>query len=306
MTPPAPPPLFAKLLAADPPPTLAVLSGEAAALSGRFAELLVETLRGRGTSAEAHLLTPLDTEKGLPVEGWRTADFFVRHRVYVLPEAQELRKEAKEDLAGWAASPADGVTVVAPALRRDGHGTLRSLPGVATVVPKGSGEVADALARGAVRDAERAGVELDPAGAAFLVEWVGLDAEKVREEVEKVVLFAGKGGRAGEEQVRQVCVARGGADPFRVARAILDGNRDAFLAAFRRYAAQAATEDYHSLAGAVAWEFRARAKRGRAALPPAVGDRVARALWEIDRGMKGESGLTPGQYLEIRLLAALR
>jgi hypothetical protein len=198
------------------------------------------------------------------------------------------------------------VTVVAPAAKKDGHRALRLLEGVATVLPKGGREVAEVLARAAVRHASRAGVSLSPAGASFLVEWVGPDMVRVREEVEKVVLFAGKGREAGEDEVRQVCVARGGSDPFRVARAVLDGNRNAFLEAFRAYAADAATDDYHSLAGAIGWELRSRMKGGRSPLPPATGERVARALWEIDRGMKGESGLSPGQYLEIRLLATFR
>lgn len=306
MSAPEPPALFRKLLSSPSTPPVVVLAGDASALAGSLAELLAERFRGRGETAEISFLTPLDTEKGLPLEEWGTPDFFVRHRVCVLPEEGDLRKEAKADLAAWAAAPGDGVTLVAPAAKREGHKVLRTLPSVAVVQAKGGREVSDAIAAAAVRHASLAGVSLSPAGASFLVEWVGAEMGRVLEEVEKVVLIAGKGGRAGEAEVRQVCVSGSGGDPFRVARAVLDGNRLAFLDAFRKYAEGAGTDDYHSLAGAIAWEFRSRGKGRGPALSPEAGERVARALWEIDEGLKGGSGLAPGQLLEIRLLSTFR
>jgi hypothetical protein len=74
---------------------------------------------------------------------------------------------------------------------------------------------------------------------------------------------------------------------------------------FRRFAAGAEAADYHGLVGAIAWFVRRRLADKRTALAPRRGGEILAALSRIDRGMKGESRLSPEQLFEIHLLKLL-
>jgi len=122
-----------------------------------------------------------------------------------------------------------------------------------------------------------------------------------------VLAFAAGRGEVVEEDIRAVCVSRGAVDPFRLAETLVRKDSKACLALFRRFAAAAEPDDYHKLNGAVAWFLRSRiqGKGSAGGVTPRRAAEIFRALSRIDREMKGESRLSPGQVYEIRLLSLL-
>ena len=123
----------------------------------------------------------------------------------------------------------------------------------------------------------------------------------------KVLAFAAGRGEVVEEDIRAVCVSRGAVDPFRLAETLVRKDAGACLALFRRFAAAADPDDYHKLNGAVAWFLRSRiqGKGSAGGVTPRRAAEIFRVLSRIDREMKGESRLSPGQVYEIRLLSLL-
>ena len=96
-------------------------------------------------------------------------------------------------------------------------------------------------------------------------------------------------------------------DPWKLAEALVRKDGKACLALFRRFAAAAEPDDYHKLNGAVAWFLRSRiqGKGSAGGVTPRRAAEIFRTLSRIDREMKGESRLSPGQVYEIRLLSLL-
>ncbi|HZL98299.1 MAG TPA: hypothetical protein VFB91_06305, partial [Terriglobales bacterium] len=104
-----------------------------------------------------------------------------------------------------------------------------------------------------------------------------------------------------------VCVSRGTVDPWKLAEALVRKDGKACLDMFRRFSAAAEPADYHQLNGAVAWFLRNRiqGKGSAGGVTPRRAAEIFRALSRIDRELKGESRLSPGQVYEIRLLSLL-
>jgi DNA polymerase III delta subunit len=135
----------------------------------------------------------------------------------------------------------------------------------------------------------------------------------------KLLAFGAAKGEIGEEEIREVCVAGGMVDPFKLADDLMARDRKSCLEKFRRFAAGAETGDYHALVGAIAWSVRRKlagdAKQGKGTgMRPgrkggpssaARGAKILTALSRIDRNIKGGSGLTPEQVFEIGLLKLL-
>ncbi|MGZ9197237.1 MAG: hypothetical protein ACXW4I_12525, partial [Candidatus Deferrimicrobiaceae bacterium] len=140
-----------------------------------------------------------------------------------------------------------------------------------------------------------------------LARWVGASFDALDAEIGKVLAFAAGRGEVVEEDIRAVCVSRGAVDPFQLAETLVRKDVKACLSLFRRFAAAADPDDYHKLNGAVAWFLRSRIQGKGAAggVTPRRAAEIFRVLSRIDREMKGESRLSPGQVYEIRLLSLL-
>ena len=281
-----------------------LLSEEGAGLADLVAELWMERFRSEGTTAEIARWTQADLERESPEAVWRTPSFFCRFRVFLLPDLGELKKAHRDAIAAYLKFPDPSVVLVLPCSDRSAAKAFSSIPGVRSASLREE-QAVSVLARAAVAKAGAAGKELSEEAAAFLVRWVGADSARVNEEVAKLVSFAGDRPEIGEEEIRQVCVASGAVDPFAMAERVVRRDAKGFLSMFRKFAAAADAADYHSLVGAFAWVVRRRVSDGRGTLSPGRGGEILAALSDIDRGIKGESRLSPEQFFEIRLLKLL-
>lgn len=291
-----------RFLLAGNPPAAILLAGDGAGLAGLVAESLVERLRRDGGTAESRVLTAADMDREQAVSEWRLPSFFAKHRVFVLPDLAELKKKARDEIRSYLASPEPSATLVFPCSDRGAARAFSAISGVRTFAP-GEEDTVRALAAYAASMARRAGVELGSEQAAFLARWVGADFSRLKEETAKLVGYAGGSGTIGEEQIREICVARGGADPFGLADALLRRDAAQCLSMFRAFARSADGTDYHALLGALAWKVRRASAAGR--LPARRAADMLLALSRLDRGLKGESGLSPEQQFELCLIGLL-
>ncbi len=246
----------------------------------------------------------MDLEKESPEVAWRTPSFFHRYRIFVMPDLAELKKAPKEALLSYLQAPDPSVLLVLPCTDRWIAKAVSAVPGVKSISPREE-QAASALAGYAVAVAREAGKEFPEDAAAFLVGWVGLDYVRLKEEVGKLLSFAGTRASIGEEEVREVCVAGGAVDPFALAEKLVARDRVGCLSMFRKFAAGADSSDYHGLVGAVGWFVRKRLTSRGSSLSPERGGEILSALSWLDRAMKGESGLSPEQLFEIQLLKLL-
>ena len=309
MTPPRHPGLFQPWLAGDPAPAY-LLAGEGSGLADLLGELLQARFRDEGAAVELRLLTAADLERESASIEWRTPSFFASRRVFVLPDLEEIRKNARKDLLAYLRAPEPAVTLVLPCTDRDGLKTFSAVPGVRSASPR-EDQVVSVLARYVTALAAEAGKALADDAAEFFARWVGTDFSRVRAETRKLLSFAGDRKEIGEDDIRAVCVARGEVSPFRLADALFLRDAPGCLSLFRKFARGADASDYHGLVGAIAWDARKRmgasgyVPRGRPALSEERGGAILTALSRIDRGLKGESGLSPEQLFEIQLLMLL-
>lgn len=292
----------------DPPPPALLLGGEGAGLAEMVAELLSARLRQGGGTADLIRIGALDMERESPVPGWRTPSFFYRFRVYLLPDYGELRKDPRAELLAYLHSPDPNVTLVLPCTDRNAMRKLSAISGIRSSSLREE-QVDRILAEYCSGQASRAGKEMPEEVALFLVRWAGGDYSRICSEMGKLLAFAGERKEIGEEEIRQVCIAGGSVDPFRMADDLIHGRRNACIAQFRRFARSAESSDYHALVGAIAWTVRNRSagqrlSRGKPVSPERAGA-VLSALASIDAGLKGGSGLSPEQLFEIRMLALL-
>ncbi len=303
------PPLFRQWLTGDPSPAY-LLAGEGAGLADLLGELLHARFRDEGAAADLRLMTVADLERESPSIEWRTPSFFVSRRVFVLPDVEEIRKAARKELLSYLGAPEPSVTLVLPCSDRNGLKSFSALPGVRSASPR-EDQVVSVLARYAVAMVAGAGKELADDAAEFLARWVGTDFSRVKAETRKLLSFAGERNVIGEEDIRAVCVSGGEVNPFLLAEALFLGKGPECIAMFRKFARGADSSDYHGLVGAVAWGARKRmagggfGQRAGPALSAERGGAILTALSRIDRGLKGESGLSPEQMFEIHLLKLL-
>lgn len=303
------PALFRAWLAGEPSPAY-LLGGDGAGLADLLAELLEAKFRDEGATVELRLVTAADLERESPTVEWRTPSFFVSRRIFVLPDVEEIKKAARKELLAYLASPEPSVALVLPCSGRDGFRAYSALPGVRSASPR-EDQVVSVLAQHASATVAAAGKELSDDAAEFLARWVGPDFSRIKAETGKLLSFAGERREIGEEEIRAVCISGGAVDPFRLADALFLRRGPECLDLFRRFAAAADSSDFHGLVGAIAWSARKRmegggfARKGRPALSPERGGAILGALSRIDRGLKGESGLSPEQLFEVYLLKLL-
>jgi len=311
------PSMFRSWVLGDPAPAY-VLAGEGARLAEMLAEGLVSRFREEGDTAELVHWSVADLERESPAGTWRSPSFFLRWRVFLLADAGEWKKGPRKEILSYLESPEPSVLLVVPCSDRRARSLFASVRGIRTASP-GEEDVVAAMADFAVSLAAGEGKSLSGDAAVFLARWVGSDFPRFRSEMGKLIAFGAPKGEIGEEEIREVCVAGGMVDPFRLADDLMSRNREGCLEKFRRFAAGAETGDYHALVGAIAWAVRRKlagdAKQGKgtgmrpgrkgAAFSAARGGRILTALSRIDRNMKGGSGLTPEQVFEIGLLKLL-
>jgi DNA polymerase III delta subunit len=297
------PPLFQPWFSGRPAAAY-LLSGDGAGLADLVAELWMGRFLEEGATSELIRWTPADLERESPEAFFRTPSFFSRFRVFVLPDLAEVKKAPREAILAYLAAPEPSVVLVLPCSERNVARAVSAVSGVKTMAPREE-QVVSALAGFAVAAARGAGKEFPSVAAEFLVRWVGLDYSRLKEEIGKLLSFAGDRTEIGEEEVKEICVAGGAVDPFVLAKKLEDRDMKGCLSMFRKFAAGAETADYHGLVGAIAWSVRKRLVARATTLSPERGGEILAALSRIDRGMKGESGLSPEQLFEIQLLKLL-
>ena len=305
MTPFDPPPIFREWLSRDPAPAY-LLYGGGAGLAGLLAKAWEGKLRGGGVPIESYRWTLEDLARESPTAAWRSPSFFARVRIFTLPDLAEMKKAHRDEIKAYLESPEPSATLIL-------HGTdfrqARAFTGARNLLSDAPREekAVEALARHAVAAAAEGGAKLTRESAVFLARWVGASFDALDAEIGKVLAFAAGRGEVVEEDIRAVCVSRGAVDPFRLAETLVRKDAGACLALFRRFAAAADPDDYHKLNGAVAWFLRSRiqGKGSAGGVTPRRAAEIFRVLSRIDREMKGESRLSPGQVYEIRLLSLL-
>lgn len=291
----------------EPPSAAYLLGGEGAGLAEMVAEQWLSRLRSGGETAEMVRWTAADMERESPTTAWRTPSFFCRWRVFLLPEVGETRKGGRAETRAYLEAPDPHSVLVVPCADRKAFQVLSGAPGVRAAALR-EDQVIRVLAGYAVDRAADAGKTLPEGVAAFLARWVGGDFARLKTETAKLLAFAGERREIGESEVRQVCVASGSVDPFRLADDLISRNRNRCIEQFRRFAAAADASEYHALVGAIAWLVRRRVAReggrtGGGGITTERAGRILSALSRMDRGLKGGSGLTPEQIFEIRMLS---
>jgi len=300
-----PPPIFRGWLSGDPAPAY-LLYGDGAGLAGLLARAWEGKLRGEGVPIESFRWTLEDLARESPTAAWRSPSFFSRMRIFTLPDLAEMKKAHRDEIKAYLGSPEPSATLILHGTDFRQARTFSSAPNLLSDAPREEKAV-EALARHAVAAAAEGGAKLTRESAIFLARWVGASFDALDAEIGKVLAFAAGRGEVVEEDIRAVCVSRGAVDPFQFAETIVQKDRKACLALFRRFAAAADPDDYHKLNGAVAWHLRGRiqgTRRGPAITPRRAAE-IFRVLSRIDREMKGESRLSPAQVYEIRLLSLL-
>jgi DNA polymerase III delta subunit len=282
-----------------------LLSGEGAGLADLVAELWLDRFRAEGITAELIRWTPADIERESMDAVFRTPSFFFRFRMFILPDLGDLKKGPRDALLGYLGAPDPSVILVLPCSDKATARSFSAIPGVRSTAPREE-QVVSTLARAAVSRMRETGKELSEDAAAFLVRWVGMDFARVKEELGKLLSYSAGLREIGEEEIRAVCISGGAVDPFRLAEKLVHRDKKECLTLFRRFAAGAEAADYHGLVGAIAWFVRRRLADKGTALAPRRGGEILAALSRIDRGMKGESRLSPEQLFEIQLLKLLR
>lgn len=297
------PPLFAHWFSGPPAPAY-LLSGEGVGLAGLLAELWIDRFRAGGATAELARWTLEDVERESLDAALRATSLFFRHRVFLLPDLADMKKDARNALLAYLGAPEPSAILVLPCSDKAFARTFSAVPGLRSASPR-EDQAVSTLARAAVERIREAGKELSDDAALFLVRWVGLDDARLKEELGKLLAYSGDRGTIGEEEIRTVCVAGGAVDPFRIAETLVRRDGKGCLTLFRRFAAGAEASDYHGLTGAIAWFVRRRLAGSGATLSIRRGGQILAALSRVDRGLKGESRLSPEQQFEIQLLALL-
>lgn len=305
MKPADPPAIFRQWLSRDPAPAY-LLYGDGAGIAGLLAQTWERRLRGEGVPIELHRWTIEDLGRESPTAAWRSPSFFSRLRIFTLPDLAEMKKAHRDEIRAYLESPEPSAMLILHGTDFRQARTFSGAPNLLSDAPREDRAV-EALARHAVEAAAEGGAKLTRESALFLARWVGASFDALDTEVGKVLAFAAGRGEVVEEDIRAVCVSRGAVDPFRLAETLVRKDRNECLSLFRRFAAVAEPEDYHKLNGAVAWFLRSRiqGKGGAGSVTSRRAAEIFRALSKIDREMKGESRLSPGQVYEIRLLSLL-
>ena len=298
LSPAAPASVFRALLEGDPPSAF-VLTGDASGLTEMLAESWHARLKAEGHSTEMTFLTPLDIERESFVFDWRTPSFFANYRLFILPDLADLKKGPREEIADYLKGPAHQVTLFIPCSKKD---PISSIKGVKAVSLRND-QAESAMSAFAAASIRNAGVKIDPQAATFLARWIGLDFPRLKEEITKLLATVDKGKEIGEGEIREICIAGGfEMDPFKFAEALIAGKKDQVVTMFRNFSRAAEKDEYFKLLGAVSWKVRASAGKMSVGRASALID----ALGAIDRGLKGESELSPEQFVEIRLLQLFR
>ncbi len=305
MNPSASPSIFRDWLTRDPAPAY-LLYGDGAGLSGLLAKAWKRKLRAGGIPFELHRWTLEDFGRESPTAAWRSPSFFSRMRIFLLPDLAEMKKAQRDEVVAYLGSPEPSAMLILHGTDFRQARTFSGSPNLLSEAPR-EDRAAEALAHHAVDAASESSVELSRESALFLARWVALSFEALDTEVSKVVAFAAGRGEVTAEDIRSLCVSREAVDPFRFAELLVRKDRPECISLFRRFASTAEPEDYHKLNGAIAWFLRNRlqGRPGGGGVTPRRAAEIFAGLSRIDREMKGESRLSPGQVFEIRLLSLL-
>ncbi len=288
---------FSSFLAGNAPPAF-VVTGVGAGLTEMLAEQWFSRLKEEGKPAELTHLTPLDFERESATFAWRTPSFFASPRLFLLPDLADLKKAPRDEIASYLKEPSPQVILFIPCSKKDAISALKSV----RTVELGAGMVESVMAAFAVAVIHASGRTIAPKAATFLARWIGADFPRFKEEIEKVIATVSAGKEIGENEIRGVCVEGGfKMDPFKFAEALIARNRDQVILMFRKFSKEAEKDEYYKLLGAVSWKVRSSG----GSLTAAWGAELIEALAAMDRGVKGESELSPEQFVEIRLLKLL-
>jgi DNA polymerase-3 subunit delta len=149
--------------------------------------------------------------------------------------------QAKQVAAALADLPPD-LTVVLVARE---EGRRRAPKGIAAAVEQAGGEVLSyaapktrELPARLVADAKRRGFELEPEAARMLVERVGESTARLANELDRLALWAGEGGRVSADDLREMVADTSEEAAWALSDALVDGDRAAAARAAARLLGQ--------------------------------------------------------------------
>ena len=275
---------------------------EKAALVAALADTVDEGVRAfnldRFHGGDAGLDEVLAAVRIVPVMAPRRIVFALRaERMLQPPKDSEASRRALAALEGYLKAPPDDATLVLVADVLDTRRRIaKQLRERATVVRCGIPEDAAGVRAWIRERVEEAGRRAEAPAIRLLGDLVGRDAGRLRNAVDRLLLFADPGDTITAAHVRELLgpVAAGAADDWAVARAIEQGATDRALRELG-LALDAGAVPYMVL-GQLAWV--ARAKLGAARVAPAI-----EAVFRTDLALK-QSGGEPRVLLE-RLVADL-
>ena len=275
---------------------------EKAALVAALADTVDEGVRAfnldRFHGGDAGLDEVLAAVRIVPVMAPRRIVFALRaERMLQPPKDSEASRRALAALEGYLKAPPDDATLVLVADVLDTRRRIaKQLRERATVVRCGIPEDAAGVRAWIRERVEEAGRRAGAPAIRLLGDLVGRDAGRLRNAVDRLLLFADPGDTITAAHVRELLgpVAAGAADDWAVARAIEQGATDRALRELG-LALDAGAVPYMVL-GQLAWV--ARAKLGAARVAPAI-----EAVFRTDLALK-QSGGEPRVLLE-RLVADL-
>lgn len=291
--------LRARIASAEPDPVYLLVGDderEKAALIAALADTIDEGVRAfnldRFHGGDAGLDDVLAAAGILPVMAPRRIVIAVRaERMLQPPKESEASRRALAALEGYLQAPPAETTLV---LAADGLDTRRriakQLRERATVVRCGVPEDAAGVRDWIRERVEEAGRRAEAPAIRLLSDLVGRDAVRLRNAVDRLLLFADAGDAITSAHVRELLgpVTPGAADDWAVARAIEQGAADRALRELG-LTLDAGAVPYMVL-GQLAWV--ARAKLVGARVAPAI-----EAVFRTDRALK-QSGGDPRVLLE--------
>lgn len=267
---------------------------EKAELAAEFEEAIDAELRAfnveRFHGGEVSIRTILDAARTLPMMVPRRLVVAVRAERILEPKREsEAATRDADALLGFIAKPPSHATLVLVAGRLDERRKLtKRLLAKATVVRCGVLETvhdAERWIRSRVK-AERRRISSD--GARVLSERVGPDVVRLRDAVERLILFVGDGPEISAEDVAEVVGPAVSHDNWAVTRAIERGAADVALRELGLTLDSGAVP--YMVLGQLAWVARSRVPAGRTAA-------AIDAVFRTDRALK-QSGGEPRVLLE--------
>ena len=257
------------------------------ALAAEFEQAVEEGLRAfnvaRFHGGEAALGEVLDAARTLPLMAPRRI-VVVSHAERLLQPARD-GKAAEQDAAELEAfledPPQHAVLVLASAPLDERRRLNKRLLSRATVLRGAAIETVADAQRWIRTRVQAGGKRIDPQAVRLLGERIGPDANRLRDEVERLLLFAGDNPDVSVQDVRDVAGPAAAYDNWAVTRAIERGDAATALRQLALALEQGA-EPYMVL-GQLAWVARSR-------LPPPGIPRAIDVVFRTDNALKRSAG----------------